>query len=56
MKLAGFFLLLSGWIVVITAVALLGDVTRIAFVVAGIGVEALGIGMVFYSHLVYRGQ
>ena len=56
MKLAGFLLLLSGWAVVIAAIALLGNGTRAAFILAGTAVEALGIGLVFHSHLVYRGQ
>ena len=56
MKLPGFLLLLSGWTVVIAAVALLANGPRAAFMLAGIAVEALGIGLVFHSHLVYRGQ
>jgi len=56
MKLAGFLLLLSGWMVVIAAVALLGSRTRAIFALAGTGVEVLGMSLVFHSHLVDRGQ
>ncbi|HWC17954.1 MAG TPA: hypothetical protein VG498_13120 [Terriglobales bacterium] len=55
MKLAALLLLLSGWIVVIAAVALLGNAARVTFVLAGISVEALGLGLLFHSHLAYRG-
>lgn len=50
MKLAGFLLLISGWIVVLAAVALLANGARIAFVLAGIAVEALGLGLAIYAH------
>ncbi len=56
MKLAGFLLLLSGWMVAIAAVVLLGSAARALFALAGIGVEALGLSLVFHSHLVDRGQ
>ena len=57
MKLVGFLLLLAGWILVLAAVVLLGAVpARAAFVLAGIGVEALGLVLVFRSHLVLRGS
>lgn len=50
MKLAGFLLLISGWIVALAAVALLVNGARVAFVLAGIGVEALGLGLAIYAH------
>ena len=50
MKLAGLLLLLSGWIVVLAAVALLVDGARVAFVLAGIAVEALGLGLAIHAH------
>ena len=56
MKLAGFLLLLSGWVVVIAAVVLLSSGARAVFALAGTSVEALGMGLVFHSHLVDRGQ
>jgi len=53
MKLAGFLLLLAGWAIVIFAVALLASAgQRLGFVLAGIGVETLGLVLAFRSHLV----
>jgi hypothetical protein len=52
MKVAGFLLLLSGWILVVAAIALLAATgPRSAFLLAGIGVEALGLALVARSHL-----
>ncbi len=58
MKLAGFLLSFSGWIIVVGALALLPAVaTRTAFVFSGIGVEILGLVFAFRSHLiVVRGE
>lgn len=51
MKILGFLLLLSGWAIVLTAVALLTqDVPRAAFVLAGIGVEIVGLTLVIRAH------
>jgi len=55
MKLAGLLLLLSGWGIVLAAMVLLAaPIGRTAFVLAGIGVEALGLILVVRSHLVLR--
>jgi len=55
MKILGFLLLLSGWAIVLTAVALLTqDVPRAAFVLAGIGVEIVGLALVIRAHPVQR--
>ena len=52
MKLAGFFLLLTGWCIVAAAVAMLATPgARAGFVLAGVAVEALGMGMVARAHL-----
>jgi hypothetical protein len=52
MKLAGFFLLVAGWIITLTAIVLLPSAgARAAFLFAGIGVEAAGLVLVFRSHL-----
>ena len=52
MKLAGFFLLLAGWGIVVASVAMLAAPgARAGFVLAGVAVEALGMGMVVRSHL-----
>lgn len=51
MKLAGFFLLLAGWVIVLTALALLPSaLPRVVFVAAGVGVEILGFALVARSH------
>ena len=52
MKLAGFLMLLAGWILVVAALALLASAgTRVIFVLAGIVVEVVGLVLVFRSHL-----
>lgn len=57
MKLAGFLLLLAGWAIVISAVVLLASAPqRAGFVLAGIGVEALGLVLAVRSHLVLSGD
>lgn len=57
MKFLGFLLLLAGWGIVLTAVALLAaSASRVAFVLAGIGVEILGLVLVIRSHPVPRGE
>ena len=51
MKLLGFLLLLSGWGIVLTAVALLAATgPRTAFVFAGLGVEVMGLVIVIRAH------
>jgi hypothetical protein len=53
MKLSGFLLLLAGWGIVLAALALLTvEAQRVAFVLAGIGVEAVGLFLFARSHLV----
>jgi hypothetical protein len=52
MKVAGFLLLLTGWMLVVAAVALLPAAgPRSAFLLAGLGVELLGLVLVVRSHL-----
>jgi len=52
MKIAGFLLLLAGWLLVLSALALLsGGAARGAFILAGMAVEILGLVMVFRAHL-----
>ena len=56
MRLFGFLLLLAGWGIVLAALALLAaDAPRIAFVLAGIGVEIVGLVLVIRSHPLPRG-
>jgi len=52
MKIAGFFLLLAGWLLVLAALALLtGGSARSAFVTAGLAVEILGLIVFARAHL-----
>ena len=55
MKLAGFLLLFSGWIIVLSAIILFPSATpRAWFIFAGVCVEMLGLVLVFRSHLELR--
>ena len=57
MKVAGFLFLLAGWVIVLAAVALLPSaLPRAAFVLAGFGVEVVGLVFVVRSGLVARGE
>ena len=57
MKLAGFLLLLAGWGIVLCAVAWLPSAgARAGFVLAGCGVEVLGLGLAIRSHLAPHGE
>jgi len=57
MKILGFLLLLSGWAIVLTAVALLTQAPpRAAFVLAGIGVEIVGLVLVIRAHPIRRAE
>jgi hypothetical protein len=57
MKVAGFFLLLAGGGLVLAAVALLASsLPRTGFVLAGVGVEVIGIVLVARSHLLEQGD
>lgn len=47
MKLAGCLLLISGWLIVLAALAMLPEFAmRTAFVVAGMAVEIIGLGLI----------
>lgn len=55
MRLAGFFLLLTGWIMILTAIVLFPSATpRSWFAVTGVTLELLGLVFVFRSHLELR--
>jgi hypothetical protein len=57
MKIAGFFLLLAGGALVLTAVALLAlSLPRTGFVLAGVSVEVIGMVLVTRSHLLEQGD
>lgn len=51
MKLIGFFLLLSGWSIVLAALRMLHGAAVLIFIVGGIGVEILGLALVARAHL-----
>jgi hypothetical protein len=52
MRLTGFLLLAGGWIIVLAAMALLpAGASQVSFVLVALGVEALGLTLVFRSHL-----
>ena len=56
MKFAGFLLLVAGWLIVLTAVALLASAgARGAFVAAGLAVELLGLGVITRAHFQWKG-
>ncbi len=57
MKVAGFLLMPAGWIIALTAVAILppGGAARAAFILAGISIEILGLVLVFRSHTAQAG-
>jgi hypothetical protein len=51
MKLAGFLLLLAGWVIVVAAVILLIPINaRTIFVLAGAAVEIVGLTLVIRSN------
>ena len=57
MKLLSFFLLFSGWVIVVAALLLLASPgSRTAFVMAGFAVEILGLVFGFRCHVVSRGE
>ena len=57
MKIAGFFLLLAGGVLVLIAVALLAlSLPRTGFVLAGVSVEVIGVVLVARSHLLEQGD
>lgn len=57
MKALGLLLLVAGWVIALAAVVLLKMTPqRAGFVLAGIGVEALGLTMVARAHRFRRGE
>jgi len=51
MKLGGFLLLLSGWGIVVAALALLHGAALAPFILAGLATELVGLVMVGRAHL-----
>jgi hypothetical protein len=57
MKLPAFLLLLAGWAIVVSAVALLpSSGSRAAFVLAGVAVELFGLALAIRSHRVLEAE
>jgi hypothetical protein len=57
MKPLGFFLLLSGWAIVLAALAMLASpASQTVFVLAGLVVELVGLVLEFRCHLVSEGD
>lgn len=54
MKLAGFLLLPSGWVIVLAALAMLHGTAVSVFILSGIAVEILGFVLVARAHLPAR--
>jgi hypothetical protein len=55
MKLAGILFLLAGWAIVLSALDLLrSNAALIAFVLAGVAVELIGLFFLFRCHLPLR--
>ncbi len=53
MKPAGFLLLVAGWAIVVAALLLLPpSLSRVAFVLAGVSVQVLGLFLAVRSHRV----
>ena len=57
LKTGGFFFLLSGWGIVLGAVALLGSpAAQGGFTAAGLGLEMVGLGMLVRAHTGLRAR
>jgi len=57
MRILGFVLLVAGWVIVVSALLLLrAFAPRANFVLAGAGVEVLGLVVVARSHMESRGE
>lgn len=55
MNILGSLLLLAGWGIVLAALVLLtAEAPRTGFVLAGVGVEALGLALMIRAHLMLR--
>ncbi len=55
MRIAGIFLLLAGFALTVAALHLMPDLTRRAiFIVCGVGVECIGLGLLVRAHMEMR--
>jgi len=57
MKFTGFLMLVAGWVIVLASMPLLASMkSRTIFVLAGLGVEVIGLVLVVRSHLVLEDE
>ena len=56
MRLLGFFLLIAGWIIVLTAIAVLQATPQAVFALAGFCIQLLGLTLAIRSHLIPHGD
>jgi hypothetical protein len=57
MKIAGLLLLLAGWLLVLSALVVLRAAwPQALFMLAGVGVEILGLVLLFRSHAIPHGR
>lgn len=57
MKLLGFVLLFAGWLIVVTALAIFPpNAPRNAFILAGVGVEFIGLFFAARAHPLIHGE
>lgn len=55
MKVVGFLMLLAGWFLALAAIVLFASPPiRASFVLAGVGVEIVGMVLAFRGHLIPR--
>jgi hypothetical protein len=57
MKLAGFLMLVAGWLLIVATIALLSTAPlRETFIAAGAAVEVVGLVLIVRCHIVLRGE
>jgi len=57
MKFTGFLMLVAGWVIVLASMPLLSSMkSRTIFVLAGLGVEIIGLVLVVRSHVVLEDE
>ena len=57
MKFTGFLMLVAGWVIVLASMPLLASTkSRTIFVLAGLGVEVIGLVLVVRSHVVLEDE
>jgi hypothetical protein len=57
MRFTGFLMLVAGWVIVLASMPLLASMkSRTIFVLAGLGVEVIGLVLVVRSHVVLEDE